>query len=497
MIVGKSGFVYALIVLLLGVFYVALAGIGSDSIWNDEFMSLHFAGWPNQQVDFAQIFERIQASPDHESVSYYLMLALWTQIAGWSVFSARLLSLFIGLLALVFAYRIGCDFRSQTAGFAAAVLLGASALLSVYLHEIRMYSLWVLETVLLIWLYWRVLRGRRRWVYTAVFLLTLIATLFTHPLAIVLVGALGLYHLLLAPRSETWNRLFVMFIVSLVLYAPAGLQSLAMATEDAATGARTLAARSISEFMLDWGRGLSNGFGLFLLLPLLSLRHLRRDQGLRMLWCVGVAFLSVILAAYLATGFVSHARYSLPFLPIFALIGGIALAGLPMNRKALSVILGAWCVLGVYSAPSFKGAFYHAQHHDVFHLSFPFEQLVSTIRRDAREGDAVVFEFPYHSWALQGVFDYYMDGSGLRYVLSDTLRAAGSWGATIERFEQFIGEGDRLYFVLDRTIDATDFVPEYERILAARFIHCDRLWDAEQARVDKYALSEAMCSADG
>lgn len=497
MIAGKRAFVYALIVLVLGVFYVALAGIGADSIWNDEFMSLHFAGWPNRQLDFALVFERIHASPDHESVSYYLLLALWTQIAGWSAFAARLLSLFFGLLALAFAYRIGCDLRSHSAGIAAAVLLGASALLNVYLHEIRMYSLWVLETVLLIWLYWRLLRNKRSWTLSVVFLLTLMATLFTHPLAIALVGALAFYHLLLAPRSETWKWLLVMFIISLVLYAPAGLQSLAMANEDAATGARTLAARSISEFILDLGRGLSNGFGLFLLLPLFSLRLSRRDPGLRMLWCVGAVFLSVIVVAYLATGFVSHARYSLPILPIFALTGGIALTLLPMNRKALAVVLGAWCVLGLQAAPSFKGAFYHAQHHDVFHLSFPFEQMVSTIRRDAGAGDAVVYEFPYHSWALQGVFDYYMDGSDLRYVLSDTLRAAGSWGATIERFEQFIDEADRLYFALDRTIEATDFVPEYERILGARFSHCERLWDTEQARVDKYALSETMCTADG
>ncbi len=497
MITGKSAFVYALVVLLLGMFFVTLAGIGADSIWNDEYMSMHFAGWPSQGLDFALIFERIHASPDHEAVTYYLILALWTRIAGWSVFSARLLSLFFGLLAVVLVYRIGCDLRSKTAGFGAAALLGASALLNVYLHETRMYSLWVLETVVLIWLYWRVSHGNWSRVHAVAFPLALIATLFTHPLAIALIGALGLYHLLLARRGNNWKWLLAMFIASLVLYAPAGLGALAMANEDIASGARTLAARDTVEFMLDLGRGLSNGFGLFLLLPLLSLRHLRRDQGLRMLSFVGAVFLSLIVIAYLATGFVSHARYSLPILPIFALIGGIALTCAPINRGAAAVVLGAWCVFGLQAAPSFKSAFYHVQHQDVFHLSFPFEQLVSTIRRDANEGDAVVYEFPYHSWALQGVFDYYMDGSNLRYVLSDTLRAAGTWKATIARFEHFIGDADRVYFALDRTIEATDFVPEYERILGARFAHCERLWDTDQARVDKYALSEALCSSDG
>lgn len=337
----------------------------------------------------------------------------------------------------------------------------------------------MLETVLLIWLYWRILHFRWSRVYSIVFLLTLTATLFTHPLAISLIFALGLYHLVFARRSATWKWLLVMFIASVVVYAPAGLQSLAIANEDAASGARTLAARDPVEFIFGLGSGLSNGFGLFLLLPLLSLRHLRRDQGLRMLWFVGAVFLSIIGLAYLATVFVSHTRHSLPILPIFALIGAIALTCARINREAIAFVLGAWCLVGLHSAPSFKLVFYHAQRQDVFHHSFPFDQLVSTIRHDARAGDAVVYEFPYHSWALQGVIDYYMHGSNLRFVLSDSLRAAGTWKATIERFEHFIQEAERLYFVLDRTIEATDIVPEYERILGERIAYCERLWDTE------------------
>ena len=237
-----------------------------------------------------------------------MILSLWTQIAGWSEFSARILSLFFGLLAVAIVYRTGCDLRSQSAGIAAAFLLGGSALLSVYLYKMRMYSLRVLESVLLIWLYWRLLRSSPNRVDSAAFVLTLVATLFTHPLAIALILALGLYHLLLARRSDAWRWLLVMFIVSVVVYAPAGLQSLAMANEDTATGARTLAARNTADFKLDLGRGLSNGFGLFLLLPLVSLRQLRRDLSLRMLWFVGAVFLSIIVITYLATGFISHTR---------------------------------------------------------------------------------------------------------------------------------------------------------------------------------------------
>ena len=482
-----------LIALIWSMVGVAVVGINSDSIWYDEYMSFHFAGWPNAGLDIAQIFDRIHSSSDHEAVTYYLILAIWTNFAGWSVFAARLLSLFFGVVAVVLAYRLGVDLRSQAAGLSAAIVLGGSALFNVYLHETRMYSLWILEVMLLIALYWRILRGGWIWVNATLLLLILIATLFTHPLAIALIGALGLYHLFLARRSRTWTWLLATIVLSILLYAPAAVQSLVMAAEVTASGTRSLVAPSLLHFILELIRGLSNGFGLYMLLPLLSLRRWRHDDGLQMLCCVGAVFLSIIACAYLATGFVKHIRYSLPLLPIFALLGGIGLTSQPVKRIVKVAVLGAWCVSGIYSAPAFRSAFYDAQHHDVFHFSFPFEELVATIRLAGGERDAVVFEFPYHSWAVQGVFDYYMYGSRMRYILADTLRAAGTWESTIASFEGFVAEADRLFFVLDRTIDATDLFPEYERILAARFIHCDRIWERAEATIDMYAQKEALC----
>jgi hypothetical protein len=404
------------------------------------------------------------------------------------------LSLLFGVIAVALAYRLGADLGSRAAGLSAAILLGASALLNVYLHEARMYSLWILEVMLLIALYWRILRGGWSWIYGTLLLLILIATLFTHPLAIALIGALGLYHLILARRGRTWARLLATLVVSILVHAPAALQSLVMAAEVTASGTRSLAAPSVSQFMLELIRGPSNGFALYLLLPLLSFRRLRNDSALQMLSCVGAVFLCIIACAYLATGFVKHIRYALPLLPIFALLGGIGLSSLPTKRIVKVAVLGAWCVRGMYSAPAFRSAIYDGKHHDVFHFSFPFEELAATIRlAGGAGGDAVVFEFPNHSWAVQGVFDYYMEGSRMRHILADTLCAAGTWEATVKTFEGFVAEADRLFFVVDRTIEPTDLYPEYKRILAARFIHCGRIWERAEATIDMYAQQEALC----
>ena len=438
---------------------VAAAGSNSDSIWVDEYLSLRYAGWGKEDFHVSHIFARIASEDDHRVITYDLLLAGWAKLVGWSVFGARLLSLYFGLLAIAFAYRCGADIHSSSAGFISAIFLGASALMIVYMHEIRTYALWALLTLLMIWLYWRIRRrGPGIWTQLA-FTAVVTAMLYTHPFTVALVGALGLYHLLLARREKMFWQLLILFAIAGVFYIPLALGTLEVVgffTSDSRPP-RTL--RSNTELLGQLADGLSNGFWLFLLLPLTSLRRLRHDPGLQMLWFVGAVFLSVMLFGNADSGIIQHVRYLIPLAPIVALLGGIGVASLIRYKWLVALILAAWVLTGLYSARGFRYSYYHVVERDIFHLTFPFKELVAEIRQDGREGDAIVFEFPYHSFALQGVFDYYMNGSGMRYVLADTLRGGGAWESTIANFERFIAEADRLYFALDRTIEATDLVP--------------------------------------
>ena len=83
---------------------------------------------------------------------------------------------------------------------------------------------------------------------------------------------------------------------------------------------------------------------LFLLLPLTSLRQLRRDRGLQML-CA-----SVMLFGNADSGIIQHVRYLIPLAPIVALL----VASLIRYKWLVALVLAAWILTGLYSARDFR-----------------------------------------------------------------------------------------------------------------------------------------------
>ena len=481
------------IVLIWTVLAIASAGINVDSLWYDEYLSLYFAGWPSERLDLLSIINRIVSSSEHRVLTYDLILAGWSAATGWAVFSARYLSLLFGILAIAWTYRLGNEMWSAHAGLYAAIFLGAAGLLIVYMHEARTYTFWLLMTVLLLWLYWRLLHAAGGKGIQTSFALLATATLYTHPLSLAILGPLGLYHVLLAPRNALWRRTFLLFILASLLYLPWALPTTVTMFDLSNSDARSLTARGNAALLLQSAPVFSNGLWPMLFLPLLTWRRLRHDPGLRLLWCFGLGFLFAMLLAHHFAGILNHFRYLLPLLAVIALLCGIGCASLARRPIVVLLILALWSAAGYYAQSEMRKTLYSSQEHDVFHFSFPFKEITSLIRDDGQAGDAVFFEFPYHSWALAGGFDYYMHGAGMDYVLADTLRAKGKMQLALNAFAEFIAGKPRLYFVLDRTIDPTPLAPEYERILGERFAFCGRLWDTVQVKIDKYAKDEAHC----
>ena len=159
-----------LIVIILAMSCVGITGIGADSIWLDEYLSLYYAGgMADETINAVDVVSRIVERESGQSPIYYVLLSIWGKLAGFSVFSARYFSLLCGLMSLAWVYRLGTDLYSPFAGLCAAIILGGSAFFGIYLHEIRVYTLFVLEILLVIWLYWRVLYGKASWLLSSAF----------------------------------------------------------------------------------------------------------------------------------------------------------------------------------------------------------------------------------------------------------------------------------------------------------------------------------------
>lgn len=474
---------------------VGAAGLQADSMWHDEQLSLLYAGGlTDTPINPLDTVTRIIERESGQAPFYYMLLSVWGSLLGWTVFAARLFSLIVGVLAIAWAYRLGSDMHSPFAGLCSAIFLGASAFFSAYLHEVRTYSLLVLEILVVLTLYWRLLNHKQSWLMSVVFVLVVTATLYTHPFAIGAIGALGLYHILLAPRIGTWWRLFGLFALSGILFLPWAVPTLSVIANRVENNTRTLTIRANAEVIRDMLHAFSNGIWVLLLLLVPSIPLLRKQHSIRLLWFTGVIFAGVMLFANQASEMINHVRYLMPLLPAVALLMGIGLASLVRYRKVVMMLLLAWTVVGFISAPTFGNLFYTREEHIVFHITFPFQQIADDLRAEATANDAIAYYIPYHSWAINGIVDYYMDGISARHILTDELgEGSDDPQAKIDGFDNFLGDAGRAWFVVDKTVEPDDLLAEYDKIIESRYVLCERTWDTEDVQIDKIAQIQELC----
>jgi hypothetical protein len=116
------------VLILLCVTALAARGLDADAILIDEYWSVYNAGGAHYgPLSPGQIFERIATEDIWHVPLYYLLIAAWGNVAGWSAFALRALSLLFGVVSVALVYRVGRDMHSPLVGLAAAVTLDFSA----------------------------------------------------------------------------------------------------------------------------------------------------------------------------------------------------------------------------------------------------------------------------------------------------------------------------------------------------------------------------------
>lgn len=84
----------------------------------------------------------IQFSPgDFHPPLYYMVISLWTQIAGHSEIALRFPSILFSLVAGWYVYKIGCEIKDKTVGLWAAAFFLFNPLIIYYSQEARMYMM--------------------------------------------------------------------------------------------------------------------------------------------------------------------------------------------------------------------------------------------------------------------------------------------------------------------------------------------------------------------
>ncbi len=195
-----------ILILILLAFALRAHNLDAQSLWYDEGVTAHVA-----QFGVADLVR--WTADDIQPPLYYLVVAGWGRLAGWSEWSLRFVSVFFGTLTLpllaILARRLT---RSRTTAVLAALFATLHPALLYYSQEARMYAMLVALGVSVAYCVlrlngeWRMANGeagggrRAAWLWAAAYVLTATAAVYTHYFAFFLLLALGVVFLL-----QTWQ----------------------------------------------------------------------------------------------------------------------------------------------------------------------------------------------------------------------------------------------------------------------------------------------------
>ncbi len=532
---SRSTALAALVALLLLTAALGARGLNADAIWYDEWWSIYAAGGGPYGVDsLGGLLARSAEGQPWMPPLHALVLAGWGALTGWTPAGMRALSWLAGLLSAACAYRLGAavareadDLDPRLVGFGTAAAVGGSAFVVYYLHEIRVYALHLLLAVLAIWSYWQALRPRRsRWALVGL-TLSWAGLLYSHFFGALLLGALGLYHLVAAPRGvgisksgrdspaaegekadgqkpapvgmRHWWVTSAAMLASGVLFLPWVIVALSAgpAEVDPVLRANALTPGGIVERLLFM---FSNG-GLGLLVILLVMSGM--GWPARAVWFWLAALVGAAAAGNVLIPVISELRYLLAAWPLLALLVGLGAARLSRRGAAPALIWGAWLAAGVWgslNATPLLVAF-QSPTSDTTNNSYanafralPWPYLREALAARAQAGDVVAVHRPDAVWAVSGVFDFYTHDLPLRRTLLESLPGRDQDGEYLRGATAFLeaAEAARVWLAVDQTLPATFRLETFRAALsAAGYADCGAVFALPNMGLSLYARPAA------
>lgn len=208
-------------VIILCAFAIGIQGLQADVIWFDELTSVgHMGVFDTSFSPDRTINSVILISTQHVPL-YFLIGGVWTSLMGTSAFVLRLLSLFAGLLSIPLTFRFGSNYFDKQIGVIAAFMIGTSAFVMIYFHEIRMYTLLLLWLILHFDIYWKLVHSNNsKQIHFLLLILTTTLLIYTHVFSVVFLAALGIYHFLVPYKNSKWFRILIAWFIGGILFLP-------------------------------------------------------------------------------------------------------------------------------------------------------------------------------------------------------------------------------------------------------------------------------------
>lgn len=345
----------AMIPLFLVIAGLTIPQINDSPISIDEHTSLWNAGGaPDGPYSPIEIIQSIYNYSAQHTPGFFLTLGLWGNLTGWNPPILRVLAILFTLLAMAWTYRLGRDMDSPQVGLVAVILLSSSAFYAMYLVHIRMYPFFMTAVAFELWIYLRILRKKSqasRLEYLGLFGGTLFL-LSAHVFSVMLLIAMGLYHLLIVRKDRRWMKSSLAVGLAVLLFSPYGLVLLHGYSHTQTVISVTQEAMSTPELLATVLYLFSNGTFLILVIAVvLAIVAFRRGktQIFPLLWAVGVTLLIItVINAILTLVPPDRSRYLLVMWVPVCIVMAVGMMQVARWKFIPAVTIGLWVLSGLW-----------------------------------------------------------------------------------------------------------------------------------------------------
>lgn len=487
---NRSFMLYGMLTLLLLITaWLGSRSLNADAFWFDEVWSLQYAGGAEYgPISVEDTINRVASQFQHEKnpPGYYVLLNIWGRLVGWSEFAGRYLSLIAGLLAVAWTYRLGYDVashwydgRAEYVGLGAAVGLGGSAFFIYYFHEMRVYTLAVLLSVMTVWFYWRIVSASAKpsLIMQIGLVVCVAASLYLHYALFITLLLIALYHLLVVRKNREWLRIPVLGVTAGVLFLPWGAALLNATAR--AEGLQTVA-MAPSEILQMLAIVFSNAnVALLGFVAIYSGRGRGRGAGLTWFFVLGGVILALLISAVYPV--FTHIRYLIILWPFLALMVGLGAERLARSGLSPNWLLAVWLAMGIWVTlePTFNRS--------LNGVTMLWRELRTQLIAHGSPDDVVAFHAPDYDWFRDLEFQHYMAGLPERYTLLERIPGLPENDEYYYQAASYLGDASRVWLAVDKTLPQNFRLEAFGHALQDDFVHCRSAIASPEMTLDLYA----------
>ncbi|MCY4017858.1 MAG: glycosyltransferase family 39 protein [Chloroflexi bacterium] len=378
----------------------------------------------NTPQSIHETVKKVAANSEQHGPLYFILLNVWSRVAGSDLFVLRLLSTYFALLSLAAIYRLARIPRLRHQALAALFIVSLNALFLFYSRELRMYTLLPFLVVWIVWCYWRLLETTERvncWTWLSL-ALSCALILYLHYFGIFILAALAMYHLLFVRKNRRWIHITLALIGGGLLFLP-WLPTVLKGLEGFSN--KSFSGMNAFESLVSLGNVYSNDFWILPLGALIIVAWYRKLLGKPQRFLLILTFLAIailLLANEIKPILIpKRLRYMLLLAPLLGSALSIAWNFLP-RRAPVQFLLAAVWILSFLTYSQNENSYIASKRKSLESLHAPpFHTLVYDPNIEVRPTESVLSLHPSRkiTWVTGDYYQKLIKPSNLVHIYYD------------------------------------------------------------------------------